>query len=270
MVYLAILLMLFGGFAAYDAFYRVAPGEAVQILRFGRPERIASDPGTRIKIPLQESDHGQYCHCHRRHRPGRPGLDGSTRNADHIRNVVTLTRRPASYTSPKVDNRIVDFGHLEEKAALFAVDRLFSCLGTTRKQAGSIAAQRKVDLDYQYHAARLAADRGVRHYLLVSASGADATSKNPYLRMKGELEEKVQALPFERISIFQPSLLLGQRAEFRLGETLGAMLLPVLCTIPGLRRYRPIHGEEVAAKMVQVSRQPGPPRERFRLDQIFI
>jgi uncharacterized protein YbjT (DUF2867 family) len=191
-------------------------------------------------------------------------------NADHVRKVITPTRRPSPHASPKVDNRIVDFDLLEDQAALFAADLLFSCLGTTRKQAGSIAAQRKVDLDYQYRAARLAADHGVRHYLLVSASGANAKSNNPYLRMKGELEEKVQALPFERISIFQPSLLLGQRAEFRLGETLGALLLPILCTIPGLRRYRPIRGEEVAAKMVQVSRQPGPPREWFRLDQIFI
>ena len=51
---LAIVLMLFGGFVAYDAFYRITPGESVQILRFGKPERIASDPGTRIKIPLIE------------------------------------------------------------------------------------------------------------------------------------------------------------------------------------------------------------------------
>ena len=191
-------------------------------------------------------------------------------NADHILRVVTLTRRPAPHASSKVDNRVVEFDRLEGQAALFAADRLFSCLGTTRKQAGSIAAQRKVDLDYQYHAARLAADRGVGHYLLVSASGAKAGSKNPYLRMKGELEEKIQTLPFERISIFQPSLLLGQRAEFRLGETAGALLLPLFCTIPGLRRYRPIRGEDVAAKMVQVSRQPGPPREWFRLNEIFL
>jgi uncharacterized protein YbjT (DUF2867 family) len=126
--------------------------------------------------------------------------------------------------------------------------------GDDPQAAGSIAAQRKVDLDYQYYAARLAVDRGVRHYLLVSASGANTTSKNPYLRMKGELEEKVQTLPFGRISIFQPSLLLGNRVEVRFGETAGAVLLPILCTIPGLRRYRPIRGEEVAAKMVQVSR----------------
>lgn len=191
-------------------------------------------------------------------------------DADHIRTVVTLTRRSAPHTSPRVENRIVDFERLEDDASLFEADLLFSCLGTTRKQAGSIAAQRKVDLDYQYHAAQLAANRGVRHYLLVSSSGANANSRNPYLRMKGELEDRIQALPFERISIFQPSLLLGRRPEFRLGEKAGAMLLPILCTIPGLRRYRPIRGEEVAARMVQVSRQPGPSRELFRLNEIFL
>jgi uncharacterized protein YbjT (DUF2867 family) len=190
--------------------------------------------------------------------------------ADYFSKVVTLTRRPAPHSSPKVDNRVVKFDLLEDNAELFAVDLLFSCLGTTRKQAGSIAAQRKVDLDYQFRAAQLAAGHGVRHYLLVSASGANAKSNNPYLRMKGELEDKVQALPFARITIFQPSLLLGKRAEFRLGEKAGALMLPILCTIPGLRRYRPIRGEEVAAKMVQVSRQPGPSREWFRLDQIFL
>ena len=191
-------------------------------------------------------------------------------DADHARKVMTLTRRPAPHASHKIDNRVVDFDRLENDAPLFAADMLFSCLGTTRRKAGSIDAQRKVDLDYQYRAARLAADQGVRHYLLVSSSGANAASRNPYLRMKGELEEKVLALPFERISIFQPSLLMGDRPEFRLGEKLGAMLLPILCALPGLRRYRPIRGDEVAAKMVHVSRQPGPAREWFRLHDIFL
>ena len=77
-------------------------------------------------------------------------------------------------------------------------------------------------------------------------------------------------LPFKRISFFQPSLLMGPREEFRLGEKLGAMVLPVLSFIPGLRRYRPVTGEQVAEKMVRVSKQSGAPLEYFRLDEIFI
>jgi hypothetical protein len=88
--------------------------------------------------------------------------------------------------------------------------------------------------------------------------------------MKGELEQKVKALPFERISLFQPSLLIGQRANIRLGEKIGSWVLPAFCLIPGLQRFRPITGDQVAAKMVRVSRQPGPALECFRLDDIFI
>ncbi len=191
-------------------------------------------------------------------------------DADHISKVITLTRRSAKHSSSKVLNQVVDFDHLEDYASLFSADFLFSCLGTTLQQAGSIVAQRKVDHDFQFKAAQLAASSGVHHYLLVSSSAANDQSKNSYLKMKGELEQRIKSLPFERISIFQPSLLLGQRTDFRLGEKLASWVLPLLCTIPWLRRFRPITGEQVAAKMVQVSRQPGQALERFRLDEIFI
>lgn len=191
-------------------------------------------------------------------------------HAGHIEKVITLTRRPAGHASATVFNHVVDFDHLEDYGSLFSADFLFSCLGTTRKQAGSIAAQRKVDLDYQFKAAQLAAENGVPHYLLVSSNSASDKSKNPYLKMKGELEQRIQALPFKRVSIFQPSLLMGQRDDFRLGEKLASWLLPGLCLIPGLRRFRPITGEQVAAKMTRVSRQPGDALEWFRLDEIFI
>lgn len=190
--------------------------------------------------------------------------------ADHIGKVITLTRRSAKHSSAKVMNQVVEFDHLEDYASSFSGDFLFSCLGTTIKQAGSIAAQREVDLDYQFKAAQLAAGNGVHHYLLVSSNAANDKSRNAYLKIKGELEERVKVLPFKRISIFQPSLLLGQRPEFRLGEKLGSLALPLLCIIPWLRRYRPIAGEQVAAKMVQVSRQPGQALEWYRLDEIFI
>ena len=191
-------------------------------------------------------------------------------DADHISKVITLTRSKAKHSSLKVQNQVINFYQMEEYAKFFKGDLLFSCLGTTRKQAGSIAAQRVVDLEYQYKAAQLAVDNGVHHYLLVSSSGANADSNNAYLKMKGELEERVQALSFDHISIFQPSLLLGNRAESRMGEKIGGLILPVLCAIPGLRRFRPVKAEQVAAKMVQVSKNPGSKKEKFVLDEIFI
>ncbi len=189
--------------------------------------------------------------------------------SEAVDEIVTLTRRAVEYASPKVQNRVVDFEKLEEADFGMTGDWMFSCLGTTRKQAGSIEAQRRVDFDYQLRAAEFAAKQGIRHYLLVSSAGADEKSNNPYLRMKGELDQRVQTLGFSRISIFRPSLLLGERPQMRMGEKLGSWILPLLCRLPGLRPYRPITGEQVATKMFLVSQSSGPSFECFALDQVF-
>lgn len=187
----------------------------------------------------------------------------------HYHAVHSITRRPAPHASPKVHNHVVDFERLAEHHALFRGDCLFSCLGTTRKQAGSIAAQRRVDVDYQHVAAERAAANGVAHYLLVSAMYADAASRNAYSQMKGELEDAVVALPFPRVSIFQPSFIVGHRPDARPAERAGIAVMRALSWLPGIRRFRPIRGDEIARRMVAVSLTPGQPREWFRLDDIF-
>jgi uncharacterized protein YbjT (DUF2867 family) len=191
-------------------------------------------------------------------------------NAAHIEKVISITRSPVAYSSANVVNHVVNFERLAAYSDAFKGDILFSCLGTTLKQAGSLAAQRKVDIDYQFEVAQLALNNGVSHYLLVSSSGANEKSHSPYLKMKGELEVKVGALGFNRISIFQPSLLLGDRRHFRLGERIAAYILPVICSISLLRRYRPITSNEVAKKMVLVSQEAGKRLEIFKLDEIFV
>ncbi|SFD67945.1 NAD-dependent epimerase/dehydratase family protein [Pseudoalteromonas denitrificans] len=187
----------------------------------------------------------------------------------HIKKVIAVTRRVVDYSHPKIENQVVDFSLLEQYSQLFSGDLLFSCLGTTKKQAGSSAAQRMVDVDYQLTAAKLAATNGVTEYFLVSSSGANATSKNTYLQMKGELEDSIVSLGFKRICIFQPSLLLGERNHLRIGEKIGSWILPTLCTLPALKRYKPIYGYQVAAKMCQVSAQQKVGITRYKLEECF-
>ena len=187
----------------------------------------------------------------------------------HIKKVIAVTRKAVEYTHPKIENQVVDFSSLEQFKHILNADILYSCLGTTKKQAGSTAAQRVVDLDYQLTAAKLASNNGVSEYFLVSSSGANATSKNPYLKMKGELEDKIIQLGFQRVCIFQPSLLLGERNHFRLGEKIASWILPLLCKLPILKRYKPIYGYQVAAKMCQVSAQQQVGIIHYTLDQCF-
>lgn len=186
-----------------------------------------------------------------------------------IEKVFAISRREVDFKSVKVESCVVDFTNLAQFSDVFNADILFSCLGTTKKQAGSIKAQRVVDLDYQLKAAELAADNGVSEYYLVSSSGANAKSKNAYLQMKGELEDRVTGLNFQRICIFQPSLLLGEREGFRFGEKLGSWILPSLCRLPFLQRYKPIYGEQVATKMCQESLKLKTGVQRFTLDDCF-
>lgn len=189
---------------------------------------------------------------------------------DDITNVIAVTRRPVTYTSDKVINEVINFDELEKYSHIFQGDILFSALGTTAKKAGTREKQRKVDYGYQLKIAEMAAKNGVRHYLLVSSGGANSSSNNAYSRMKGELDEKVVTLNFERVSIFKPSLLLGERNESRFLEGIGGVILPILGIIPGLRKYRPIKGSEVAKKMVAVCLQDGPSREAFSYSENFL
>ncbi|MDO9322947.1 MAG: oxidoreductase [Pseudomonas sp.] len=114
-------------------------------------------------------------------------------------------------------------------------DTAFCCLGTTLKQAGSQAAFRAVDHDLVLAFAERARALGARHFLVVSALGADAQSGVFYNRIKGEMEAALRAQNWPQLTIARPSLLLGPRREFRLGERL---IAPLARWIPG--KYRGI------------------------------
>lgn len=174
-------------------------------------------------------------------------------NTPEITRIIAITRSPKKYGNHKIENLVIDFEQLNKSKHLINGDILFSCLGTTKKQAGSIDAQRTVDVDYQYQIAGIAKKNGIEKFCLVSSSGANAHSLSPYLKMKGELENLTKALLFRHCFIFRPSLLLANREGFRFGETVGAYLMPVLGYLPLLRKYRPIHVEQVAKKLVAVA-----------------
>lgn len=174
--------------------------------------------------------------------------------------VTTLGRRPAAREHPKLEQRTADFGRLEEHAEAFGVDDVFCCLGTTIRAAGSREAFRRVDHDYAVAAARLASERGARHFLLVTALGADPASGVFYNRVKGETERDVSGLPFASVSILRPSLILGERAERRTAEALAQRVAPLLGAIlvGPLRRYRAIEARAVARAMVRLAKEAAP------------
>lgn len=176
--------------------------------------------------------------------------------APAVQAVTALVRREwrDAPGHPKLAVAVIDFDRPEASASLLSGDAVVCALGTTMKQAGSEAAFRRVDHDYPVALGQVARAAGTHHYLLVSAVGADPASRVFYNRVKGETEADVRKLGFPYLTIARPSLLLGARAEFRLGEVLGR-----IAGVLAPPRWRPVHATQVAASLVEalLRRTPG-------------
>ncbi|RKG35414.1 nucleoside-diphosphate sugar epimerase [Acinetobacter guerrae] len=126
----------------------------------------------------------------------------------------------------------------------------FSCLGSTIKKAGSKQNFYAIDYEINAHFADLLQDKET-HLLLVSAMGANSTSIFFYNRVKGQLEDYLKTLTLSKLSIFHPSLLIGQRDEQRIFEGLAQKIFLNLENIwkkPFL--YKPVTAEQLAYTML--------------------
>ena len=178
--------------------------------------------------------------------------------------VKVFVRRTINISNSNLVEHIVDFDKIADWKNKITGDELYSAMGTTIKKAGRKEAQYKIDVTYQLEFAKAAAENGVKSYFLVSSVGANAKSKLFYTKIKGELEEKVKLLPFNKIRIFRPSLLLGERDEKRFGEKAAEKLLKIVVPLfPFLKNQRPIEGEKVAKAMIVSANDDNKERIKF-------
>ena len=190
---------------------------------------------------------------------GATGLTGASlvkqlcENEAYI-SVTVLARKKPDFEHPKLEVKIRSFDNLEENDIGFAQE-LYCCLGTTIKKAGTKEAFEKVDFEYPLYIASLAKKRGIPHMLVITAMGANESSPFYYNRVKGKLEHALIELNLQQLSIIRPSLLVGDRKEFRFGEKVGEYLLkmmkPVL--VGPLKRTRAIHASQVAKAMIVIA-----------------
>lgn len=179
-----------------------------------------------------------------------------------VTRVIAPTRRPID-AHAKLDNPVVDYDHLPG----FVADAVVCTLGTTRKQAGSDAAFRKVDFDYVLAIAKAAREGGAMAFALTSSVGANAASSFLYMRTKGEIEEAIAALGYASYTVVRPAGLVGERADKRLGEQIGnglarglSLLLP--------RRYRPVKAEAVAKTLLRAALDATPGRHLIQSEAV--
>ena len=186
---------------------------------------------------------------------GATGLVGSSLvkllcESEEYAAVNVISRRPLDFTHPKLVVKLCEFDQIADKDIEFAHE-VFCCLGTTMKKAGSKHQFEKVDFEYPLTIAAIAKNRGVGHFIVISAMGANEKALAYYSQVKGKLEAELIKMDFPRLSIVRPSLITGDRQEFRLGETIGDKVLKVLnpILIGPLKKLHSIPATQIALAM---------------------
>lgn len=168
---------------------------------------------------------------------------------DRVASVVALTRKPLT-SAPKLQNVVVNFSSLPDKADWWAVDLVVCTLGTTIKVAGSKEKFIAVDRDLPIEIGRRALAAGATRYALNSSMGANGKSPNFYLRTKGEAEAGIQALGYPGVIIVRPALIDAERVEKRMGEQIALRLLrPFRPLIPA--GWRPVTPKAIAHALLE-------------------
>lgn len=186
--------------------------------------------------------------------------------------VRSLVRKSSAITHPKLKQEIVNFNNTMDFSQKFGGGNvIFCCVGTTQKKVkGDKEAYRKVDFDIPVNAAKIGIENGFAQYYLVSAIGADSKSANFYLKLKGESEDAIKALPYKSIGFFHPSILLGSRDENRPGEKAMQKLMKFFSRllIGSFKKYRAIDALDVAKAMVNASKENNPGVHWYKYEEM--
>ena len=147
---------------------------------------------------------------------GSTGLVGKTLITDFLQEheVIAISRRPFKFPN-NVKQELIDFN---KDFSLKPADHFFICLGYPLELLDLIYMRDKikpkfeeVDFGLVIKLAKMALDIGIKDISVISSVMADKNSLNHYLKIKGEMEEEIKKLSFNKINIFRPSHLLGER-----------------------------------------------------------
>ena len=176
-------------------------------------------------------------------------------SSDQYGQVIALVRSSLGIQHEKLQEVKIDFDELLDISDFPQEDDVVCCLGTTQAKSKNEENYRKVDYHYCYNLAQRALKEGADRFFLISSLGAKKGSKNFYLNLKGELEHDISFLDYRTIYIFRPSLLRGDRKENRPGEKFAQLITRIIPFIGPWKKYKPIHADQVADAIMQVSRQ---------------
>ena len=191
---------------------------------------------------------------------GATGLTGShlleiiLNDSDYDR-VKVFTRKKLSISHPKIEEHVIDLLKLSDYANEFKADVVFCCVGTTKAKTPNKELYRAIDYGIPVEAAKLCKQNSIKQFIVISALGAKPESKVFYSQLKGEMERDVLAQQIEHTHLLQPSLIVGDRKEKRMGEDFSKSFMKLFgFLIPA--RYKMIQAKTIALAMLQLASMP--------------
>lgn len=168
---------------------------------------------------------------------------------DRFSSIIIFTRKKSPWQHEKLTEHIIDFEDINSYQNIVEGDVFFSSLGTTLKDAGGKEKQWKIDYDFQFQFAKIAKEKNIERYVLVSSAHASSESKIFYSRMKGQLEEDVKKLNFNQTIIFNPPSLIRENSTRKI-EKFGVMIVSFLNKIGIAKAFQPLHTKDLALAMI--------------------
>ena len=171
--------------------------------------------------------------------------------------IKIFVRSSVEINNPKIETIKTDFNNLNKHIDDIKGDECFFCIGTTKKNSPDKMEYQKIELEIPKKIAQIAKSNSVKSFFFVSSGYANPKSSGDYLKFKGQVEEEIKNLNFDKIGIMRPSFLLGERKEERMGEKFGIIMFKLLTPmlIGPLRKMRPISSEIVAMAMIKLANE---------------
>ena len=170
--------------------------------------------------------------------------------------IKVFVRSVPEVNNPKVEIIKTDFSNLEQYKDKIIGDDCFFCIGTTKKDTPNKDEYRRVEYNIPVDVAKIAKANSIKSFYYVSSIGANPNASSNYLKNKGQVEGELKNLNFSKLAIIRPSLLIGNRKSFRLGEVI---FTPVMNTLTlfafgSLKKYKPIKIQNVIKAILHISK----------------
>ena len=159
---------------------------------------------------------------------------------------------------------------LEKYKKDFIADIVFCCVGTTAAKTKDISKYKQIDYGIPVAASKVITENNIDTFIVISSMGADAFSRTFYSKTKGEMERDVLKQNIKNTFIVRPSLIGGNRNEFRLGERIGKGIMSLLNPVfsGDLKKYKMIHPKKIASCMQKLA-EITPDQSIFSSDEII-